>query len=268
MDTEDNLYITDDVNNRVIKIDRFGQSSLVDFSSVTSSLASPHSVAFDPMGNLYVMDVGGQSGTQRIIQQFTTGTNSTLSFSGTALGSTSNQIAVDNNGNLLVADYNKPSVGTPSGQLLAVNSGQSAFSFPDTQQGSTAASPQTATVTNLDNLPLIFSANPAYTANFSENTGDTNPCTSNTSLTVGITCDVSIQFTPQSSSSLSANIAVTDKTQNIARSTQRIAVSGAATPGGDVTTTAKTAASPNAAVYGQPITSPHCNQQDMKHRVT
>ncbi len=246
-DLNDGLYIADDVNSRVLKIDRFGKSSTVNFSSLSTALTTPHSLAFDPMGNLYVMDAGGTAGAQRIIQQFTTGANTTLAFSGSALGSSPNQLAVDAKGNVLAADYS-----VTSGQLLQINAGQSTFTFPTTAV-SAASSPQTATVTNLGDLDLLFPANPSYTANFSENTDDTNLCTSSTSLTVGLSCDVSIQFSPQSSGALSASIAVTENAQ-IGGAPLLIGVSGTAIPGGDVTAIAEAGNSPATAPYGQPIT--------------
>lgn len=242
-DAYDDLYVADDVNNRVIKINRFGQSSLVDFSSLSTGLTTPHSLTFDPMGNLYVMDAGGAAGAQRIIQQFTTGTNSTLAFSGGALGSSPNEIAVDSSGNVLAANYS-----TTSGQLLQINVGQSSQTFATpVMQGATSASALTTTVTNLGDLDLLFSANPAYTADFSENTGDGNLCNLATSLTVGLSCDVSINFTPQSVGSLSANIAVTDNAQN-GGPPQQIAVSGTALVAGDATAAALTL-SPMASSY-------------------
>jgi hypothetical protein len=62
----------------------------------------------------------------------------------------------------------------------------------------------------------------------SENGFDTNPCGSSTIVLAGMNCDVGIEFTPQSSGSLSANIVVTDNALNIANSAQQIAVSGTA----------------------------------------
>lgn len=223
VDTSGALYIADDVNNRVIKVDRFGKASPVDFSSLSQALVTPHSITLDPMGNLYVMDNGGGAGKERIIQQFTTGTNSEMAFSGTSFGFVSNQIAVDNYGNVLVADL--PDDG---GRLAQINVGESAMSFPSTPMNS-ASSALTTTVMNLGDLPLTFPANPTYTPNFSWNAADTNACTTATSLTVGASCDVSVVFTPQSTGSLSANIAVHDNTQNVGGSTQIIAVSGTAT---------------------------------------
>jgi Bacterial Ig-like domain (group 3) len=137
-----------------------------------------------------------------------------------------------------------------SGNLIQVNVGESSQTFPSTTQNS-SSSPQTTTVTNLGDLSLLFSANPTYTSNFSENTSDTNLCTSDTSLTVGMSCDVSIIFSPQSAGSLSASIAITDNTQNVAGSTQQIAVEGTGTEQSTGTTVTFAPTSP---VYGQLVT--------------
>jgi len=252
MDTAGALYISDDTNNRVIKVDRLGSSSLVNFST---PLSAPHSVTLDPFGNLYVMDAGGTAGSARILKKLTNGTTSTMSIGGIAFGSAPNQIAVDNRGNVLVADY------TPSnsvGRLTQVNVGMSQQAFTTSiLQGSTSAQPLTTTVTNIgigSSSPLIFSSNPTYTANFSQDSSDANPCTSDTTLSIGQNCDVSINFTPQSAGNLSANIIVTDNTQNIAAANQLIQVTGTATPAGDATTVTQTSPSLSTYSYGQPIT--------------
>jgi sugar lactone lactonase YvrE len=247
VDTSEALYISDDANNRVIKVDRFGKASTVDFSSLSQALITPHSITLDPMGNLYVLDNGGGSGQERIIQQVTTGTNSVMAFSGASFAVLSNQIAVDNSGNVLVADL--PEAG---GRLVQINAGQSAMSFPSTPLNSTSSA-LTTTVTNLGDQSLVFSANPTYTANFSENIADRNSCTSSTSLTIGMSCDVSVLFTPQSSGSLSTSITVTNNTQNVTNSTQTIVASGT-TPSPDVSTTTAITFSPTSPVYGQSVT--------------
>jgi sugar lactone lactonase YvrE len=114
VDSAEGLYISDDTNSRIIKVDRLGSSSLVDFSSLSTGLSTPHSVTLDPMDNLYVMDAGGTSGAQRVVQKFTNGTVSTLAFNGATFGATANQLAVDNSGNVLVTD-------TSNSKLLEVN---------------------------------------------------------------------------------------------------------------------------------------------------
>ncbi len=241
VDYSGNIYAPDESNNRVIEINPLGNESTVSLPGV-GNLSGPLGVAVDPSGNLYVMD----SGNARIIQKTTTGTVSVMKYSGPSLGQFIFGLAVDGGGNVLISDF-------VNNRLVLDNVGQSAWTFPNTKEGQTSTA-QTTTVTNLGDQPLVFSANPAYTANFSENTSDTNLCTSDTSLTVSQTCDVSILFSPQSVGSLSANISVTDDTQNVASSTQQIAVSGTGLNPGDTTTTTQTNPALSSYSYGQPIT--------------
>jgi len=108
-------------------------------------------------------------------------------------------------------------------------------------------------VTNLGNQPLVFSANPTYTANFSSNGNDTNPCTSSSSLSPGTVCDFSVNFTPQSAGSLSAGINVTNNTFNVPGSTEQVSVSGSGLNSSDSTATT-VATSPTSVVNGQSVT--------------
>ena len=74
------------------------------------------------------------------------------------------------------------------------------LSFAATTVGLTSSdSPQTVTVANIGNQPLIFTApatgsNPSYPANFPENTSDRNLCSSATPLAAGSSCDVSSEL--------------------------------------------------------------------------
>ena len=103
------------------------------------------------------------------------------------------------------------------------------------------------------NQPLAFSANPTYTANFSSNGNDTNPCTSSTSLPPGTACDVSVNFTPQSAGSLSAGINVANNTLNVTGSTEQVSATGTGLNLTDSTATA-VAVSPTSVVSGQSVT--------------
>lgn len=225
VDFNGNIYITDEDNNRVIEVDPLGNESTVSLTGA-GNLSGPLGVAVDPSGNLYVMD----SGNARIIQKTTTGTVSVMKYSGPSIGEFIFGIAVDGGGNVLLSDFTND-------RLIFDNVGQSGFTYPSTREF-TNSSTQTATVTNLGDQPLIFSANPAYTVNFSQDTTDENPCTSDTSLSSGQSCDVPILFSPQSIGNLSTNITLTNNTQNVAGSTQQIAVSGTSTNPGDTTATA------------------------------
>ena len=131
-------------------------------------------------------------------------------------------VAVDASGDLFIPDWS-------NNRVVKVTVTGAALSFADTRVGNTSTdSPKTATVTNLGNEALTFSANPGYTADFPENSSDTNLCTSSTSLDPGDLCDVSVSFTPQSGGSRSANVAVTNNQLNGSSATQNVAVSGTA----------------------------------------
>lgn len=142
------------------------------------------------MGNIYVVDTNNN----RIVKITTAGIASVLSITGlpapASLGSTMFGVTVDPLGNLYISDWT-------NNRIVYVNASSAAMTFASTKQGSTSSdSPKTATVTNLGNQPLVFSADPTYTANFPNNTNDTNPCASSTSLLAGTPCDVSVLFIP------------------------------------------------------------------------
>jgi sugar lactone lactonase YvrE len=244
-----NIYITDGYAgsdpSRVIKVTSAGVASLLTPTGITFS--HPEGVGVDAMGNIYVAD----GGNNRIVKLTAAGVASVLKVSGlpapaTTLGSPFG-VTVDPLGNLYIPD-------SGNNRILFVNVSGSALTYANTLQGQTSSdSPKTATVTNLGNLPLVFSADPTYTADFSSNGNDTNPCTSSTSLSAGTLCDVSVNFTPQSVASLSAGITVTNNTLNVASSTQQVAVSGTGLVSSDSTATTLTI-SPTSLVSGQPVT--------------
>jgi hypothetical protein len=115
----------------------------------------------------------------------------------------------------------------------------SSLAFASTKQDLTSTdSPKTATVTNLGNRELIFTSDLTYTADFPQDSSNTNPCTSSTSLAPGTACDVKVDFTPQSVGSLSAAITVTNNTLNVASSTEQVSVTGTGLTPGDTTAVA------------------------------
>ena len=147
-------------------------------------------------------------------------------------------------GNLYIPD-------SGNNRILFSNVSGSALTFTAPLPGPTSAA-KTATVTNLGDLPLVFSTNPTYTPNFSNYSADQNPCTSSTSLLAGTACDVSVEFTPQSVGSLSAGITLTNDALNVAGSTQQVSVSGTAFSGADTTSTTVTAM-PTSLANGQAV---------------
>lgn len=243
VDPDGNLYIAQrDGTSQVIKVTPSGNTSAVPMPN-NVSLNGPQGVSTDALGNLYIVD----SGNSRIIQVKKSGAVSAMQFSGSAFSSLTFNAMVAPDGNIYVADWSND-------RILLLNTTQATQSFATTVQFQTSSdSPKTTAITNLGNLPLNFSANTAFTADFTEDTGDTNPCTSTTTLSPGASCDVSVKFTPQSAGTLSASITVTNDNLNQLNSTQSVAVSGVATRAGDTTNTAVTI-SPSTLINGQTAT--------------
>ena len=214
VDPSGNVYIADRYGNHVVKVAPSGAASLVTVTGLT--LSSPQGVATDGNGNLYIAD----SGHRRIVEVTTSGSASIVQTPGQTLATSVYGVTVDASGNVYAADWT-------NNRVLKVTGTGAVLSFANTPMGVTSSdSPKTATVTNLGNEALAFSANPSYTTNFSENSSDTNLCTATTSLDPGEACDVSVLFTPHAIGSLSANVVVTNNHLNGTNATQSVAVSG------------------------------------------
>ena len=213
VDPSGNVYIADR-GSRVVKVAPSGAASLASLTGIT--LSNTQGVAADGNGNLFIVD----SGHGRIVQLTSAGVTSVIQTPGQTLGIFVFSVTVDSNGNIFIPDFT-------NNRVMKVNVAGSALSFANTHVGATSSdSPKTATVTNLGLHALAFSAGPSYTADFSENSSDTNLCTSTTSLDPGEGCDVSVLFTPQSAGSLSTNVVVTNNHLNGSDVTQNVAVSG------------------------------------------
>ncbi|HEX6804768.1 MAG TPA: Ig-like domain repeat protein [Terriglobales bacterium] len=214
VDPSGNIYIADRIANHIVKVAPSGAASLVSVTGLT--LSNPQGVAADGNGNLYIAD----SGHRRIVRLTTAGTATIIQTPGLTIGTIMYGVTADGSGNIFAVDWS-------NNRVLKVNVSSAALSFANTRIGATSTdSPKTVTVTNLGNQALAFSDNPSYTADFSENSSDTNLCTSSTSLDPGEGCEVSVMFTPHSAGSLSASVAVTDNHLNGSAATQSVAVSG------------------------------------------
>jgi hypothetical protein len=109
------------------------------------------------MGNIYIVDTGNS----RIVKVTTAGATSTLSLSGlsnpSTLGSLLFGVTTDPSGNLYIPDWT-------NNRIVFVNVSGSDLTYASTNVGSTSSdSPKAATVTNIGNQPLVFSAVPAFT---------------------------------------------------------------------------------------------------------
>ncbi len=234
-------------SSSIIKITRFGVVSALSIpSNITPAISNPQGVTVDANGNIYIVDTANS----RIVEITTAGVASVIGITGLTGPATLSTLVfgttVDAYGNLYISDWT-------NNRIVFVNVSGSVLTFASTNVGATSSdSPKTTTVTNLGNQSLLISANPTYTANFINNSGDTNPCTSSTSLSAGIACDVSVKFTPQASGSLTAGIMVTDNTLNIPSSTQQVSVSGTGIVTADTTSTAVTV-TPTSVTNGQTV---------------
>jgi sugar lactone lactonase YvrE len=251
IDQQGNIYLAARTQNNssIVKIAIDGVASEVSIpGNITPPVNDPQGVAVDAMGNLYIVDTTNS----RIVEITSAGVASVLSISGltnpNTLGSLLFGVTVDAYGNFYIPDWT-------NNRIVFVNvSGAALSAFASTAVGSTSSdSPKTATVTNLGNQALVFSANPGYTSNFSQPTGSTDQCLNSVSLASGTACNVSVQFTPQSAGSLSAGINVTDNTLNVTSSTQQISVSGTAFSSADTTAVA-VSTNPTSATIGQSLT--------------
>ena len=241
------VYIASGTDNssQVIQVTAAGVASVLAPSGF--SFLNPQGVAVDGMGNVYVAD----SNHNRVVKITTAGVASVVSVPGLSTPSTLAAmygITADASGNLYIPDWT-------NNRLVYLSVAGSSLSFASTRQGSTSSdSPKTTTVTNLGNQALVFADHPAYTADFSQPTGASNQCLSGTSLASGTVCDVSVQFTPQSIASLSANITLTDNTLNVADTTQQIAVSGTGLTPADTTAVAVSTDPATSVTLGLPVT--------------
>ena len=244
VDASGTVYIADRINNHVVKVTAAGAASLVIPAGITPALNFPQGVAVDGMGNLYISD----DGNSRIVEVTTAGIASVVLTPGLANPATIGGffgVVVDGSGNVFIPDGNR-------NRLVKVNVTGASLAFPNTNVGS-ASSPQTATVTNIGDLPLAFALSPTYTADFSQPTGATGQCLISTSLLAGTVCDMSVEFTPQSVGLLSANVVLTDNNLNLTNATQSVAVSGTGLLSRDTTATA-VSSNPTSVILGQAIT--------------
>jgi sugar lactone lactonase YvrE len=244
VDAGGTIYFPDLIHNRVIKVTAAGAATSVIPGGITPVLSSPTGVAVDGFGNLYI----GDSGNARIVEVTLAGVALAIPALGLSSPATLGNfyaIAVDPSGNVLIPDFG-------DSRLVSINLAGAVLAFPNTDVGS-VSSPQTPTVTNIGDLPLVFSTNPTYTLNFTKDTGDENLCAISTSLAAGTLCDVSVEFTPQSAGSLSAGIVVTNNSLNLTATTQTVAVIGTGISVADTTAVA-VSTNPTSVVLGLAIT--------------
>ena len=252
VDAAGNLYIADELSNRIRKvtadtgyISTVAGTGSAGFSgdgglATSAALNSPAGVAVDAAGNLYIAEQ-----TNRRIRKVTaaSGYISTVAGNGAsgfsasqdtgttaataAALSVANDVAVDGAGNLYIADYNNQ-------RIRKVTATPAPLVFGDTAIGSTSAV-QTVTVNNIGNADLSLSVpssgqNPSLSSFFLLSNSSTCPLEYSSSsagtLATGATCTEILSYKPTIAGAVTGNLLFTDNTLNATGSTQSIVMTG------------------------------------------
>jgi sugar lactone lactonase YvrE/uncharacterized membrane protein len=212
------------------------------FTTVNTLYSSgyPAGVAVDASGNVYFSDSQANFVGVIVAPGGYTTVNTLLftSFNGPE------GLALDGSGNVFVAD-------TLHNAVVKLDyADPPSLSFATTSVGSTSSdSPRYVAITNDGNAPLVFT-NISYPADFPEALGDSNACTSSTSLGAGESCDLPISFSPKAGGSLSEALVLTDNALNVSGSTQSITLKGSSPPEPTLTW-----ATPAAITYGTALSA-------------
>jgi sugar lactone lactonase YvrE len=234
VDGAGDVFIADTFNNRVVEVPAGGGAQ----TTVDSGLNYPAGVAVDGAGDVFIAD----SNNSRVVEIPAGGGAQTTLGSGlfVPVG-----VTVDGAGDVFIADHG-------NNRLVEERRSQPpTLTFPAaTVVGTTDSTDGTLTVAimNIGNSDLNFAAALSYPADFSEASGDSNACTSLTSLSAGQECDVPVEFTPQNSGPLREKVTLTDNNLNGSSAQQNIPVAGNVPPALVITWT-----TPQAIAYPTPL---------------
>ncbi|MGB6160288.1 MAG: hypothetical protein WBH45_18495, partial [Acidobacteriaceae bacterium] len=235
VDGSGNVYIADQANDAVKEMPP-GCSSSSCVTTLGGGFLYPYGVAVDASGNVYVAEISDNA-----VKEMPP--NCASSSCVTTLGrgfDVPTGVAADGSGNVYVADSNNHAVKEMG--LAAWPS----LTFATTNVGSQSSdSPQSVTLRNIGNVPLLFTIpafphlgtgeNPSFSANFTLDAATTCPnvlasSSSPGTLAAGASCTLAVDFVPATTGPISGSAVYTDDNFNALGAEQLIALSGTGIP--------------------------------------
>jgi NHL repeat len=225
VDTVGDLFIADLGNDRVVIVPAGGGAgTALDPIVNGTGLENPEGLAIDGAGDLFIAD----NVNHRVVEM-PAGDGAPVAidpgFYDSGAGSISD-VAVDSGGDLFIVE------GGLEGSHSIIEEVQRAqppiLNFKMlTAVGLTDAidGTQTVQIVNVGNVALALTAI-SYPADFFEPAGDLSACAASTILSAGQSCDLPIEFAPQTSGALNESVIITDSALNLTGAQQSIPVSG------------------------------------------
>ncbi len=215
VDAADNLFVVDSGNNRVVEIPANGSSPSV-VNTGSYQLSSPWGVGLDAAEDVYIADTNNA----RVIEVPPVGSPFLVNTGSYGLSNAIHGVAVDGAGQVFIADANY-------GQMVQVEVPQAqGLSFATTNVGS-SSTPQTVTLQNVGNQPLVLSSF-AVSLNFTIVPSGGTDCTQGGSLSPGAICEVAVEFAPTTGGPLTGTLTFNDNALNNAVASQTVSLSGTA----------------------------------------
>jgi len=225
VDASGNVYISDTLNNRVIK-ESYSEGTYTP-SLVAGGLDWPTQLIVDGDGNVYFANNGHSSPANAHIYKETPSEGSYIQSVVPTSLTASNLwgVAVGGNGNVYFSD-------TTDTKVIEENFASApSLSFATTNVGSISSdSPRAVTLENVGNAALaLTSTGLTAPADFGQVAGSGSPadCADSGTVAAGASCDLSIRFAPTTSGNpLNESFVLSDNSLNAALATQNIALSG------------------------------------------
>ena len=234
VDAAGNIYIPDSGSDPAVYKESLTKKGGYVQTKIGSSWVKPTGIAVDANGVVYVNDSGTvYSETPRTDGSYV----KAALFVGQNNGASPDGLAVDGDGNLYVPVYAGPGQFGSSFDVEKLDrSTPPTLNFATTSAGSTSSdSPRTVTISNLGNQPLQFKSI-RYPKAFPESAAGKNRCTETTSLAVGASCTVAVDFSPmhdpngdKTSEALNDYVEITTNAYNGPDTKQAILVTGTKT---------------------------------------